>query len=85
LHQDGNKLNGSYEYSDGKVYGQLSSNVWKGIWTQRRSGKRCSISKYGSHYWGRFNLIFDTNDSFFGKWGYCDDEYGGTWPGKRRE
>ena len=70
--QAGGTINGSYDYSNGKVYGQINGHTWDGIRTQDRSNTRCPVSKHGSFYWGRFHLKFnDPFDRFSGLWGYC--------------
>jgi hypothetical protein len=80
--QSGSNINLKYPKRNGRAIGQLQANVFDGYWIQDFSGRRCSHSQDNSFFWGRMILTF-TEDSYTGKWGYCDDASGTGFQGNR--
>lgn len=82
LKQNGDRVTGSYSKDNGEVTGVLYDSTLDGFWIEDNSDRRCSSSKKGRYYWGRFALEF-TNNGFSGAWGYCNDTPSRSWNGNR--
>lgn len=68
----GNRVTGTYEWSNERIDGTLSGHTLTGWWTQS-NGK------------GRFIFEFNPDFSAFtGKWGYNDAEPSGKWDGTKK-
>jgi hypothetical protein len=78
-------VEGTYDYQDGKVYGQMTGSVLEGKWSQTASGSKCERPELGSYYWGRIKWTFAPDGkSFSGSWSYCNGEVGaGDWTGTK--
>ena len=74
-----------YNSKSGRVEGMVRStyrnSVLTGHWFQSRNTNKCSSKKYGTFYWGQFQLNISER-SFKGQWSYCDNELGGSWNGR---
>ena len=74
-----------YNSKSGRVEGMVRStyrnSVLTGHWFQSRNTNKCSSKKYGTFYWGQFQLNI-SKESFKGQWSYCDNELGGSWNGR---
>lgn len=71
LQQSGNKVTGTYKYSNGVIEGTLNGKILTGTWTQS-NGK------------GKLVFVFNNDFSAFsGKWGYNDAEPSSAWNGKK--
>mgnify|MGYP001355679772 CR=1 FL=1 len=71
LQQSGNKVTGTYKYSNGVIEGTLNGKILTGTWTQS-NGK------------GKFVFVFNNDFSAFsGKWGHNDAEPSSAWNGKK--
>jgi hypothetical protein len=69
--QSGNKITGTYKYSNGRIEGTLNGRTLTGFWFQDN---------------GKGKMIFEFNSdftAFTGKWGNNDSEPSGKWNGKR--
>ncbi len=53
LQQQGMRIQGNYAEDNGEVYGELSGNVFSGIWIEDSSSKRCSTPRNGRYYWAK--------------------------------
>lgn len=73
-------FSGNYDNDNGRVSGTVSGNVVDGYWGEDSSGKRCSVERLGTYYWGRIRWTFN-NTGFTGQYSYCDDPYSGSWNG----
>ncbi|KAF0186011.1 MAG: hypothetical protein FD163_679 [Hyphomonadaceae bacterium] len=76
----GSIFSGTYSNDNGRISGTVNSNVVDGYWGEDSSGKRCSVQRLGTFYWGRIRWTFN-NTGFSGRYGYCDDQFSGTWNG----
>ncbi len=71
LHQNGNKVFGTYKYENGRIEGVLNGHTLSGWWYQS-NGK------------GKFVFEFNSDFSKFnGKWGYNDAVPSSKWNGTR--
>jgi len=72
LSQSGPTVTGSYQYSNGRIYGTMSGSTMTGVWVQDYSGFHCTkAAQDGRYYWGKISFTFSGN-SLSGAWGYCD-------------
>ena len=72
IQRDGNKITGTYKWSDGRIEGTISGHTVTGWWYQS-NGK------------GKFVFNFNSDFSAFtGKWGRNDATPSGQWNGKRK-
>jgi hypothetical protein len=72
IQRDGNKITGTYKWSDGRIEGTISGHTVSGWWYQSN---------------GKGKFVFDFNSdfsAFTGKWGYNDATPSGQWNGKRK-
>ncbi|MEK7660678.1 MAG: hypothetical protein AAB680_01395 [Pseudomonadota bacterium] len=76
----GSNFSGTYSNDNGRISGTVNSNVVDGYWGEDSSGKRCSVQRLGTFYWGRIRWSFN-NTGFSGRYSYCDDQFSGTWNG----
>lgn len=83
IKQDGSDIQGTYTLKEGVIIGKLTGNTVKGYWIQNSSGSRCATTRNNSYYWGIMELIF-TDNSYSGKWGYCNGRPDSPWTGQRR-
>jgi len=83
ISQNGSDIRGTYSMKEGIIIGKLSGNTISGHWIQNSSGQRCSTLRSNSYYWGPMKLVF-ADDSYSGKWGYCDGPQNNPWTGQRR-
>jgi hypothetical protein len=80
--RQGAPLIGTYPTDDGRIVGTLRDQVLSGYWTESSSSRECASDRDGTRYWGRLELRFNVDHSFFsGPWGYCDGMSDGTWSG----
>jgi len=82
-----NKLDGYFFNSkSGRLEGMVKSTYDEGTltghWFQVKNKNKCATLKYGTFYWGQFQLNISEKD-FKGKWSYCNKELGGSWNGRR--
>lgn len=77
---NGAAFSGTYNNDNGRIGGTLNGNVLDGYWGEDSSGKRCSVQRLGTFYWGRIRWTF-TNAGFSGQYGYCDAQFSGNWNG----
>ena len=78
---DGYFYNAKLGKLEGIVKSSYSDGTLTGIWFQAKNTNRCTSKKYGTFYWGKFELNI-SKTSFKGKWAYCDNELGGSWNGR---
>ena len=72
IQREGNKITGTYKWSDGRIEGTISGHTVTGWWYQS-NGK------------GKFVFEFNSDFSAFtGKWGRNDATPSGQWNGKRK-
>jgi hypothetical protein len=86
IEQHGDRVRGAYDLNDGRVFGDSDGTVFRGIWSQSTSKRRCYEDRDGTHYWGRFTLTLSDDGRYFhGRWWYCDRDPndGGEWTGHR--
>ncbi len=84
LNVTGDKFDGTYELSEGKLAAELKDGAWTGYWAQSSSGQECPTEQLGSKYWGKISFAFAADMSHFdGKWGYCDDAPDSGWTGDK--
>lgn len=72
LRLEGNRVSGTYKYSDGRIEGTLEGRTLTGWWYQSN---------------GKGRLIFtfsESFDSFVGKWSYEGAEPSGQWNGRKK-
>ena len=76
--QEGTSVEAAYTGEDGKIPdGVLNyrTRTLVGHWIEPRSGRKCSVSRGGTPYWGRLEFTFSADGgSYNGVWGYCDDK-----------
>lgn len=82
LHQNGDRVNGSYTNDNGELIGLMFGTIFEGFWIENSSDRRCSTPKNGRYHWGRATFTFDGN-GFKGVWGHCDDKPARSWTGTR--
>ncbi len=83
FHQKSQRISGSYTKDNGEIVGILNKDLLRGYWIEDHSAKRCNAAKNGRYYWGKLEFKF-SNDTFIGKWGYCDEPVTGNWQGERK-
>ena len=72
IQQDGNKITGTYKWSDGRIEGTISGHTVTGWW-------------YQSNVKGKFVFEFNSDFSAFtGKWGRDNATPSGKWDGRRK-
>jgi hypothetical protein len=69
-----------YPEDSGRIVGELVNNRIDGYWVEGSSSRRCSSSRDGSHFWGKFVANMSGN-GFSGMWSYCDDPVSRAWNG----
>lgn len=86
LRQEGDRVTGSYSEDNGEVYGEIQGDMFLGYWIEDDSAERCSDSRHGRRYWGRFKMKMDFDaGKFTGDWGYCDGELSRSdWNGTKK-
>jgi hypothetical protein len=83
LSQSGSTVTGSFEYSNGRMYGTMSGSTLTGVWVQDTSRYRCNkAAQDGRYYWGKISFNFSAN-GYSGAWGYCDAAPGSKTQGTR--
>jgi hypothetical protein len=84
--EHGDGASGAYTLNDGRLEGHINGDQFDGIWVQSRANRRCSESRMGSAYWGRYSLhLSGDGERFHGRWSYCGDAdgSGGDWSADR--
>ena len=84
LHQDFERLEGRYDFKEGRVRGRVDGREAHGTWVQDSSARRCFDERMGTHYWGRFEWrLSHDGDRFHGRWGYCNEMPDQEWNAER--
>ena len=75
-----------YTKKTGQLYGSIKANMngntMTGYWIQEISQKKCATKKWGTHYWGRLIFVYNSEVTFTGKWGYCNELVDRNWDGE---
>jgi hypothetical protein len=75
LSQDGEQVNGTYEYNEGEIEGTASGNILTGTWSK-------SPSYAEPNDQGSFEFTMSTDQmSFAGNWKYASCDWNGDWDG----
>lgn len=80
-------MNGTYyTKKTGQLYGSIKAtmngNTMTGYWIQELSQKKCARKKWGTYYWGKLVFIYNSEVTFTGKWGYCNELVDRNWDGE---
>ena len=74
-----------YTKKTGQLYGSIKATMngktMTGYWIQEFSQKKCATKMWGTYYWGKLIFIYNSEVTFTGKWGYCNELVDSNWDG----
>ena len=74
-----------YTKKTGQLYGLIKATMngktMSGYWIQEFSQKKCATKMWGTYYWGKLIFIYNSEVTFTGKWGYCNELVDSNWDG----